>query len=176
METALKALFPLYEAVCYPENDIIETPYPQLYLYIYKITDKTNEKPQINNFTPIERLPEGKNIVRFVMRNGHAEVTAENARRARLLYNDRYVMEGTGREIYDNLTPCLLSHAINEQSPASVQIHIILPAVLFSAVLTHTADKRLRLPAESRQISSLHLFLRFCQSGSFRWRKLSCSC
>lgn len=63
-----------YEAVSNPENDIFETPYPQLYLYIYKITDKTNENPQINNFTPIDRLPEGENIVRFVMRGGHAEV------------------------------------------------------------------------------------------------------
>ena len=78
METALKALFPLYEAVCYPENDIIETPYPQLYLYIYKITDKTNEKPQINNFTPIERLPEGKNIVRFVMPKSRQKTLAEH--------------------------------------------------------------------------------------------------
>lgn len=63
-----------YEAVCIPENDHLDTPFPQLYLYIYKISDKTNEQPEINNYTPIEKLPEGKNIVRFVMRNGRADV------------------------------------------------------------------------------------------------------
>jgi hypothetical protein len=63
-----------YEAVCDPENDRSDTPYPQLYLYIYKISDNTNEKPEISNLTPIEDLPEGRNIVRFVMRNGSADV------------------------------------------------------------------------------------------------------
>ena len=63
-----------YEAVCNPENDHLDTPFPQLYLYIYKISDNTNEKPEISNFTPIEDLPEGKNIARFVMRNGSADV------------------------------------------------------------------------------------------------------
>lgn len=63
-----------YEAVCDPENDRSDTPYPQLYLYIYKISDNTNEKPEISNLTPIEDLPEGRNIVRFVMRNGSSDV------------------------------------------------------------------------------------------------------
>ena len=63
-----------YEAVCDPENDYLDTPFPQLYLYIYKISDNTNEKPEISNFTPIEDLPEGKNIIRFVMCNGSADV------------------------------------------------------------------------------------------------------
>lgn len=63
-----------YEAVSNPENDRLDTPYPQLYLYIYKISDNTNEKIEMSNFMPIEDLPEGKNIVRFVMHNGSADV------------------------------------------------------------------------------------------------------
>ena len=51
-----------YEAVCDPENDHLDTPFPQLYLYIYKISDNTNEKPEISNFTPMEDLPEGKTV------------------------------------------------------------------------------------------------------------------
>jgi len=63
-----------YEAVCDPDNDRLDTPYPQLYLYIYKISEKTNEKPVISDLTPAEDLPEGRNIVRSVMRNGSADV------------------------------------------------------------------------------------------------------
>ncbi len=62
-----------FEAVNDPANDHTETPFQQLYLYIYKISDKTNEVPETSSLVPIERLPEGENIVRFVMRNGSAE-------------------------------------------------------------------------------------------------------
>ena len=62
-----------FEAVSDPANDHTETPFPQLYLYIYKISDKTNEAPDTSALVPAERLPEGENIVRFVMRSGNAE-------------------------------------------------------------------------------------------------------
>lgn len=61
-----------YEPVSEMETDCYETPFSQLYLYIYKITDQTNEKPYIKEIVPLQYLPEREITIRTEKRDGTA--------------------------------------------------------------------------------------------------------
>ena len=61
-----------YEPVSETETDCYETPFSQLYLYIYKITDQTNEKPYIKEIVPLQYLPEREITIRTEKRDGTA--------------------------------------------------------------------------------------------------------
>ncbi len=64
-----------FEAVTDPANDRTETPYPLLYLYIYRITAHTNEHPELGDMLPMEQPPEyGSLAVRTEDRSGRGEV------------------------------------------------------------------------------------------------------
>lgn len=54
------------------ETDCYETPFSQLYLYIYKITDQTNEKPYIKEIVPLQYLQEREITIRTEKRDGTA--------------------------------------------------------------------------------------------------------
>lgn len=59
-----------YEATTNKDNDYYNTPYQQLYVYIYKVSDKTNENINISSFTPLEKLPEKPIVVKLHFTNG----------------------------------------------------------------------------------------------------------
>ena len=61
-----------YEPVSEMETNCYETPFSQLYLYIYKITDQTNEKPYIKEIVPLQYLPEREITIRTEKRDGTA--------------------------------------------------------------------------------------------------------
>ena len=61
-----------YEPVSETKTDCYETPFSQLYLYIYKITDQTNEKPYIKEIVPLQYLPEREITIRTEKRDGTA--------------------------------------------------------------------------------------------------------
>ena len=61
-----------YEPVSETETDCYETPFSQLYLYIYKITEQTNEKPYIKEMVPLKSLPEREITIRTEKRDGTA--------------------------------------------------------------------------------------------------------
>jgi hypothetical protein len=61
-----------YESVSNSETDCYETPFSQLYLYIYKITELTNENPEIKEMVPLQTLPEREITIRKENRDGTA--------------------------------------------------------------------------------------------------------
>jgi len=63
-----------FEAVSDPANDRTETPYPNLFIYIYKLSDKTNEHPELDGLTPQQSMPEESIIIRLGLRDGSRQV------------------------------------------------------------------------------------------------------
>lgn len=59
-----------YEPVTDPANDRTETPFSQLYLYIYAITERTDEHPNLSAVTSMAQLPERPVCVRVILRSG----------------------------------------------------------------------------------------------------------
>lgn len=71
-EDCKKALADLdgYEAKTNPDNDYLDNTYSQLYVYIYRISDDTNEKIDISGFTPLKKIPEKPVIVELSFTDG----------------------------------------------------------------------------------------------------------
>lgn len=54
-------------------NDYIDDTFEQLYIYIYKTSDKTNEKIDNVGFTPLKQLPEKPIIIKMTYINGSSD-------------------------------------------------------------------------------------------------------
>ncbi len=59
-----------YEAVTDSDNDFWNDTYPQMYVYIYKISENTNEKIDTSGFAPLKKMPGIPIVVRLVYTDG----------------------------------------------------------------------------------------------------------
>lgn len=89
-------------------NDYIDDTFEQLYIYIYKISNKTNEKIDNAGFTPLKQLPQKPIIIKITYINGSSDTKYYEELSHREC--DRIIDEINSQINKNNLTELIIVH------------------------------------------------------------------